>query len=187
MASRTVIGIVVAIVIVIVALVISWVVMRRRRRAELRRQFGPEYDRTVRERGVSHGETVLLEREKRLEKFPIRELAPDERERFIGDWRRVQSKFVDDPPGAVSDADVLVTRLMQTRGYPMTDFEQRAADISVHYPRVVDNYRAAHEIALRHSKGEATTEDLRNSMIYYRSLFEELLQAKHTSERKEIA
>jgi len=88
----------------------------------------------------------------------------------------VQTHFVDDPRGSVSAADELVTRVMQARGYPMSDFEQRAADISVDHPRVVDNYRAAHEIALRHRRGEATTEDLRNAIIYYRSLFDELLQ-----------
>jgi hypothetical protein len=100
----------------------------------------------------------------------------------------VQARFVDDPKGSVSDADTLVTRVMQERGYPMSDFEQRAADISVDHPRVVDNYRAAHEIALRHRRGEATTEDMRNAIIYYRSLFEELLNIQPANERpREVA
>lgn len=124
---------------------------------------------------------------KRVEKFPIRELAVDERERFVTEWRVVQSRFVDDPKGAVREADELVSRLMQARGYPMSDFEQRAADISVDHPRVVDNYRAAHMIALRHRKGEATTEDLRSAIIYYRSLFDELLQTKPAGEKREVA
>jgi len=163
------------VVAAVVALVIVWAVVRKQRTEALRRRFGPEYERTVREHGTGHAETVLTQREKRVEKFRIRELAVDERERFITDWRVVQSRFVDDPRQAVYEADTLVTRLMQARGYPMGDFDQRAADISVDHPRVVDNYRAAHEIAVRERKGEATTEDLRTGLIYYRSLFDELL------------
>jgi hypothetical protein len=126
----------------------------------------------------------LLEREKRVKEFPIRELKADERERFVTEWRIVQSRFVDDPQGAVAEADLLVDGLMQARGYPTTDFEQRAADISVTHPRVVDNYRAAHQIAVRHREGQASTEDLRNAIIYYRSLFDDLLQ---TGTKKEVA
>lgn len=163
------------VVVVIAALLIIWAAVRSRRRAELRQRFGPEYDRTLREHGASKAETVLTQREKRVEKFSIRELTLDERERFITDWRVVQSRFVENPRAAVNDADALVTRLMQTRGYPMSDFSQRAADLSVDHPRVVDTYRAAHEIALRERQGEATTEDLRQGLIYYRSLFDELL------------
>ncbi len=176
--------IIIAVVGIIAILAIAWFVARKRRTESLRRRFGPEYERTVREHGSGRAETVLAEREKRVEKYSIRALAPDERERFITDWRMVQSRFVDDPKGAVHEADQLVIELMQTRGYPMSDFERRTADLSVDHPRVVDNYRAAHEIALRHRKGEATTEDLRNAMIYYRSLFDELLQ---TGEHREVA
>lgn len=178
---------VVAVVAVVVVLAIAWIVVRKRRTEALQRRFGPEYERTVREHGPGRAESVLVEREKRVEKFPIRELAVDERERFMAEWRVVQSHFVDDPKGAVSDADALVSRLMQARGYPMSDFEQRAADISVDHPRVVDNYRAAHEIALRNWKGEASTEDLRNAIIYYRSLFDELLQTKPAGGKREVA
>ena len=130
---------------------------------------------------------MLSEREKRVDRFQIRELAADEREKFVTEWRLVQSRFVDDPKRAVRDADQLVNQLMQSRGYPMSDFEQRAADISVDHPRVVDNYRAAHVIALRHQKGEASTEDLRNAIIYYRSLFDDLLQTQTTSGTREVA
>ena len=167
------------VVAVLVVLGIAWMVVRRQRTAHLQKRFGPEYDRTVRESGPQRAETVLLEREKRVQQFSMRELTAEERERYQTEWRMVQSRFVDDPQAAVSEADLLVDRLMQDRGYPMTNFEQRAADISVSHPRVVDNYRAAHQIAVRHQQGQATTEDLRNAMIYYRSLFDELLQTMH--------
>ncbi len=175
--------IVIAVAVVAVAL-IAWAVMRQRRTAALKQRFGPEYDRTLREQGPARTEAVLLDRQKRVEKFKIRELSASERERFVTEWRTVQSRFVDDPNGTVNDADVLVGRLMEARGYPTSDFEQRAADISVDHPRVVDNYRAGHEIALRHRRGEATTEDLRNALIYYRSLFDELLQSPTTPRRE---
>lgn len=145
------------------------------------------YDRTAREVGPQRADAVLLEREKRVERFHIRELAADEREQFVSDWRMVQSRFVDDPQGAVVEADVLVNRLMVARGYPMSQFDQRAADISVTHPRVVDNYRAAHLIALRHAQGQANTEDLRNAIIYYRSLFDELLQTGAPHHTREVA
>lgn len=170
--------------LVVAAIVIAWIVVRKRRTAALQNRFGPEYQRALREKG-DRAESELLERQRRVEKFSIRELSAAERERFVTDWRVVQSRFVDDPKGAVRDADELVARLMQTRGYPMTNFEQRAADISVDHPRVVDNYRAAHEIAIRHERGQATTEDLRNAIIYYRSLFDELLSKP--AEVREVA
>jgi hypothetical protein len=163
----------------LVVLGIAWMVVRRQRTMNLQKRFGPEYDRTVRESGPERAESVLLEREKRVSAFSLRELTAEDRERFQTEWRMVQSRFVDDPKGAVSDADLLVDRLMQARGYPMTNFEQRTADISVSHPRVVDNYRAAHQIAVRHRQGQATTEDLRTAMIYYRSLFDDLLQVVH--------
>ena len=179
----------VIIAVAAIALLLAvWAVVRKRQRTVvLRQNFGPEYDRVVKEQGPTRAETVLAERQKRVEKFSLRTLTVDERERFITEWRIIQARFVDDPTDAVSEADTLVTRLMQFRGYPMADFEQRAADISVHYPRVVDNYRAAHEVALRHQRGEATTEDLRNSMIYYRTLFDELLETNSVRVKREVA
>jgi hypothetical protein len=176
--------IVVIAAVLVVVIALAWMFSRKRRTEALRRRFGPEYDRTLREHGAGRAETVLADREKRVDKFKLRDLAADERERFITAWRNVQSRFVDDPKGAVNDADVLLTRVMEARGYPMSGFEQRAADISVDHPRVVANYRAAHEIALRHRKGEASTEDLRNAIIYYRSLFDELVQNKLIDERE---
>lgn len=177
-----------ALAIVVVLLLVVWAIARKRRTEVLRHRFGPEYERTVRVHGPGRGESVLLNREARVDKFTIRDLGAAERERFVTEWRAMQSRFVDDPKRSVADADVLVTRVMQARGYPMTDFEQRAADISVDHPRVVDNYRAAHEVALRQRRGQATTEDLRKAVIYYRSLFEELLETGPSDERtKEVA
>jgi FtsZ-interacting cell division protein ZipA len=172
-------------VAVVVVLIIAWAVSRKERTMKLRSHFGPEYDRAVRESGPQRAEAALVEREKRVKEFPLRDLKAEERERFVTEWRIVQSRFVDDPQAAVAEADLLVDRLMQARGYPTTDFEQRAADISVTHPRVVDNYRAAHQIAVRHREGQASTEDLRNAIIYYRSLFDDLL---HTgTHKKEVA
>lgn len=182
---------VIVIVAIVVVLAIVWFAIRRRRTEALRRRFGPEYDRIVHEHGAQRADHILLERERRVEKFSLRRLSADEDERFVSEWRAVQAHFVDDPAGAVTEADLLVGRLMEARGYPLGDFEQRAADISVDHPRVVENYRAAHEIALRHQRGDASTEDLRNSMIYCRSLFDDLLEtrtaAPATTSRREVA
>jgi len=178
-----------AAVIVIVA-VVAWLYVRKRRgtTAGLRQKFGPEYDRAV----VTHGskrkaEAKLADREKRIENLNIRDLDSMEHERYLKQWQAVQSRFVDSPKGAVAEADDLVSSVMKARGYPVSDFEQRAADISVDHPRVVENYRSAHEIALRVGKDQATTEDLRTAMIHYRSLFEELVQVPVAVERKEVA
>ncbi|HEX9120798.1 MAG TPA: hypothetical protein VF840_09690, partial [Terriglobales bacterium] len=176
--------------VIVIIVVLAWLYVRKRRSttADLRQKFGPEYARAVREHGSERkAEAKLADREKRVENLKIRDLDPMERERFSKQWQSVQSRFVDSPKGAVTEADDLVSSLMKTRGYPVSDFDQRAADISVDHPRVVENYRTAHEIALRVGKDEATTEDLRTAMIHYRSLFEELVQAPTTGERKEVA
>ena len=162
---------------------LAWLYVRKRRSttANLRQKFGPEYERAVREHGSERkAEAKLEDREKRVETLNIRDLDPMEHERFAKRWESVQSRFVDSPKGAVAEADDLVSLLMKTRGYPVSDFDQRAADISVAHPRVVENYRSAHEIALRVGKDGATTEDLRTAMIHYRSLFEELAQVPTT-------
>jgi hypothetical protein len=129
-------------------------------------------------------EARLEDREKRVEKFNLRNLDLMEHERFLKRWESVQSRFVDSPKGAVTETDDLVSSVMKARGYPVSDFDQRAADISVDRPRVVENYRSAHEIALRLGKGGGTPEDLRTAMIHYRSLFEELLQVPTVVERE---
>jgi len=176
--------IVVVVVAIIAVAIIAYAAMRKRRSRHLRERFGPEYERVVRSEGdVRKGEGVLEFREKRREKLKIRPLSPSDRSSFLYRWNEVQSRFVDDPKGAVTLADSLVTDVMQARGYPIGEFEQRAADISVDHPLVVDNYRAAREIAVRHSRGEASTEDLRKAMVHYRSLFEDLLD-QHQPQRK---
>jgi hypothetical protein len=178
-----------AAVILIIALV-AWFYVRKRRgtTADLRQKFGPEYDRAV----LTHGserkaEAKLADREERVEKLNIRDLDLGERERFSKQWESLQSRFVDSPKGAVAEADDLVSSVMKARGYPLSDFDQRAADISVDHPRVVENYRSAHGIALRVGKDQATTEDLRTATIHYRSLFEDLVQVPIVIEKKEVA
>lgn len=178
---------VIVIAIVAAALVaIAWMVLRKRRSDQLRRHFGQEYVHTVREQhgNVRRAETELAKREQRVQRLEIRPLSATDRERYAHDWESVQRRFVDDPQGSVVEADRLVTDVMNTRGYPMGDFDQRAADISVQYPRLVENYRIAHQIVLRHNRGDVSTEDLRKAMVHYRSLFDELLE---TPERKEVA
>ncbi len=182
------IALAVALILVIAGL--AWLYVRKRRSttAVLRKKFGPEYDRAVKVHGSERkAEAKLGDREKRVEKLNLRDLDPIEHERFSKRWESVQSRFIDSPKGAVTEADDLVSSLMKTRGYPVSDFEQRAADISVDHPRVMENYRSAHEIAVRVGKDEATTEELRTAMIHYRSLFEELAQVPASVERKEVA
>jgi hypothetical protein len=164
----------VAVIIVVAALL----VMRRRKSGQLKQRFGTEYDRVVQQNGgAGRAENILAEREKRVEKLSIHPLSAGDRERYEQQWALVQRLFVDDPSLAVTEADQLVTTVMGARGYPMVKFEQRAADISVNYPGVVQNYRSAREIVLRHGKGQSTTEDLRQAMVYFRSLFDELLDS----------
>ena len=183
-----VIALAVAVILIIAVLALLYVRKRRSTTADLRKKFGPEYDRAVRVHGTERkAEAKLEDREKRVEKLNLRDLDPMERERFTKQWESVQSRFVDSPKGAVAEADDLVSSLMKARGYPVSDFDQRAADISVDHPRVVENYRSAHEIALRVGKDGSTTEELRTAMIHYRSLFEELVQLPVIIERKEVA
>lgn len=162
---------------VIIVAIVGWVSLRKRRTERLRTQFGgAEYDRTVKEDGSRrHAEAGLKERNERVESLAIRPLAPSDRARFIESWSRIQARFVDGPGGAVTEADQLLGDVMSTRGYPVSDFDQRAADISVDHPLVLQNYRTAHGIAVRQTQGKANTEDLRQAMIHYRTLFEELV------------
>lgn len=169
--------IVIAIVIALVALMVGISLGRRRRSGQLRERFGPEYDRAVADQGdQKRAESTLTERERRRKELDIRPLTPEERDRFGEEWRVTQLRFVDDPHSAIGEADRLVAEAMRTRGYPMEDFDQRAADISVDHPTVVENYRSGHAIAELHARGEASTEDLRQAMVHYRALFDELLQ-----------
>jgi hypothetical protein len=171
-------GIVLIVIAVAVIAVLGWYLMRERRSKQLRSKFGPEYEFAMREFGDrNRAENALSNRQKRREKIHVRPLSHEEHDRFAGEWHNVQARFVDDPPGSIEEADRLVTNVMRTRGYPMAQFEHRAEDLSVDYPHVVRNYRAAHDIAERHERGDATTEDLRKAFVYYRDLFDELLEA----------
>lgn len=177
-------------VVVLVALVVvgevAWYFVGQRRRTEaLQARYGPEYSRTIRETGDARkAEEELVKRKERVDHLEIRPLLAEQREQFMTRWRSVQAMFVDDPGGAVARANDLVEEVMKTRGYPVADFEQRAADISVHHAVVVDNYRAACEIASRQRQNAATTEDLRTAMVHYRALFEDLLEDReHATDR----
>jgi hypothetical protein len=162
---------------------IVWITLSRMRSQRLRERFGAEYDRTIREEGnFRKAEAALDARVRRVAKLHIRPLAGADAQRFDSEWRAVQTHFVDDPRGAVTEADRLVGEVMAARGYPVGEFEQRVADISVDHPDVVINYRAAREIAVLHAAGKADTEDLRQAMVHYRALFSDLLE---TGERRE--
>lgn len=186
--TATQIAIIVAVIVVIIGVVVYF--LQRRRSERLREHFGPEYDRAVAEGGGRrHAESVLEQRTERVKKFHIRPLTAEDKERFTEQWDRVQAHFVDAPAGAVAEADQLLGDIMATCGYPMGDFEQRAADISVDHPIVTQNYRSAHEIALRQAKGQASTEDLRRAMIHYRALFDDLVNERRETvvhERKPV-
>lgn len=167
-------------IVVVAALVIGGIFWSRQRRSEhLKDRFGREYERTVEATGDrSKAEADLAEREKRVEKLDIRPLTADERREFGSRWDEVQARFVDDPPRAVAFADALLGDVMKARGYPVSDFDQRAGDISVDHPVVVEHYHKAHDIAVRHGRGDASTEDLRQAMIHYRALFDNLVGAQ---------
>jgi hypothetical protein len=174
-----VLGVAVIVVVVLAGLLVA----ANRRTAALRRRFGPEYDRTVAATGDKRdAETNLEERQDRRSQLPIRALTPMARERYQRDWRTVQSQFVDDPTGAVAGADRLLQLVMRERGYPVEDFDQRAEDLSVDHPDVVQNYRQGHRLATGTDRHEETsTEDLRQAMWHYRALFEELVEPTETS------
>ena len=175
----TELALIISLGVIVIAGIAAWLFFRKRRTGKLRTKFGgAEYDRAVKEDGSRrHAEAGLKERTERVESLNIRPLAPGDRTRFVESWSRVQARFVDGPGGAVTEADQLLGDVMSTRGYPVGDFDQRAADISVDHPTVLQSYRTAHEIAVRQTKGTANTEDLRQAMIHYRTLFEELVGA----------
>jgi hypothetical protein len=176
--STTEIVIAVGVVLLVAVCIGIWHFARKSKTERLRTQFGgSEYTRAVAAGGGRRKAEADLEgRADRVEKLHIRPLAPGDRARFVDSWNRVQARFVDGPGSAVTDADQLLGDVMSTRGYPVSDFEQRAADISVDHPLVLENYRAAHQSAVRQTKGQANTEDLRQAMIHFRTLFEELVR-----------
>ena len=173
--NTTVLVIVIAAVIA-AALAAVWM-MSRRRHVDLKDRFGPEYDRLVTETGDERrAEETLAARAKRVSRYVIRPLSPDKSQYFTDAWRRVQAMFVDNPSAAVADADALVTELMSARGYPMAEFDRRVDDLSVDHAAVVHHYRDAHAIAERQSRNAVSTEDLRQAVVHYRALFEDLLE-----------
>jgi hypothetical protein len=164
------------VLIVLVAGAVAWLVVQRQRSANLKRRFGPEYERAVKEYGGrTKAEAELTKREQRVAGLKIIPVTAADAARFSNAWSSLQGRFVDDPKGVVAEADLLVRELMVKRGYPMGDFELRSADISVDHPSVVKNYRAAQSIAARNSRAEADTEELRTAVVHYRTLFDELL------------
>jgi FtsZ-interacting cell division protein ZipA len=169
--------IVIVVAVVIVLLGVVWSATRANRTRSLKETFGREYDRTVEQAsGKRDAEHELRERQKRHDELDIRPLSPESRDRYVRRWQSTQTRFVDDPKGAVAEADTLVREVMQERGYPTENFERRVADISVDHPNLVEKYRTAHGIAQKSERNEASTEDLRHSVRHYRALFAELLE-----------
>ena len=184
--SNTYIFIAVVVIVVIMGLILAPVFSRRKRSQKFQNKFGPEYGHTIETAGnEKKAQAELNERQKHVDTLNIRPLSVSEREHYLAEWTAVQSKFVDQPGQATVEADHLIMEVMKVRAYPVSDFEQRAADISVNYPSLVSNYRAAREIAVKNEQHSANTEELRQALIYYRSLFDELLKGETVvAERK---
>ena len=177
--------VVLAFLVLAVLVVLTWTGNQRRRSDMLRERFGPEYNHTVEEMGDRRkAEAELADRAKRVRSFDIHPLTAGEQSRFAGEWQTTRARFVDDPSSAVREADRLVQQVMEARGYPMGTFEQRAADISVDHPAVVSNYRSAHDLAMRNEHGQSSTEDLRQAMVYYRNLFNDLLEVSEVDKKE---
>ena len=180
--------IVVAILVIVAIAGIAIWAMQRGRSRELRQRFGPEYERTVESaHDKREAEAELRARQERVDALEIRPLEAAARDRFSERWREVQAMFVDDPSSAVDQADTLIGEVMRARGYPVGDFEQRAADISVNHPQVVDHYRTAHAIAIRRRSGDGATEQLRQAFVHYRALFADLLETSEPKAEREAA
>jgi hypothetical protein len=177
--------IIVVVAVVLVAAALALLLTRRRRTDALRARFGPEYERTVTATGkVSEAEGILHERQQRVAKFALHDLGPDDVQRFTTSWKNVQARFVDDPRTAVVEADRLIGVVMRARGYPVDDPARQLDDLSVDHGHVIEHYRAGRAIAVRHEQGAATTEDLRQAMVHFRALFEELVSHAMSSVRR---
>lgn len=178
--------IVLAVAALVLVVVIVWALVSRRRTMELREQFGPEYERTLeRSDGRRAAESELEERRARRERLDIRPLDPAVRERYATQWIDVQARFVDQPARALAEAEELVVVVMRERGYPVDDFEQRAGDVSVDHPHVVEHYRAANAISARIGGNEVSTEEMRQALVHYRALFDEMLNDTDDDEIRE--
>jgi hypothetical protein len=174
--------IIVSVAVLIAAALFAWWYTRGRQRKHLRQRFGPEYDRTVAGmKDQRRAEMELAKREKQVQKLHLRQLSAGDRQRFVSAWQAVQARFVDDPADAATQAERLLQDLMMSIGYPRAEYAEVAAYVSVNHPRSVQNFRDAHEIALRHRRGEAGTEQLRQAIVYYRALFDDLLQEQRAA------
>jgi len=187
--TSTQITVAVVVIVFVVAIAVGvYLKHRKNRTLAFRNRFGSEYDRAVVEHGSpKKAEARLADRETRVEALKIRDLDATERERFVAEWQSVQSRFVDHPKAAVIEAGDLISAILEARGYPSAGFEQRAADVSVSYPRVMEDYRKARAIAVRPGRADASTEELRTAMIQYRSIFDEVIQAQRPQETKSAA
>jgi hypothetical protein len=175
----------VIVVLVIVGAILAPIFSRRQRSGQFQDKFGAEYDRTVKTTGSEKkAQTELNERRKHVATLNIRPLSTNERDRYLAEWTNIRAKFVDQPGQATVEADHLIMEVMQLRAYPVSDFEERAADISINYPDLVSNYRAAREIAIKNEHHQASTEELRQAMIYYRSLVDELIKTEIVAPEK---
>jgi hypothetical protein len=181
----------IGVVALLIVLAIGWVVIKqrnRRRTEELRARFGPEYDLALREYGSrAKAEASLLDRVNRVNRMTVHPLADSEREHYFEEWEAIQARFIDHPRGAVTEADEMINSLLRARGYEGGAFDQRAADLSVHYANLVEPYRRANAVVVRAGKNEATTEELRSAMILFRAIVEQLLQAPAPIARSEAA
>ncbi|MFD9247380.1 hypothetical protein ACFV0D_36760 [Streptomyces sp. NPDC059556] len=174
MSTSMLIAVIAIAAVVVIALMVGlWMAARRRR---LQKKFGPEYERTIESEGDRKAaERELRAREERHDELEIKELPPERRDRYAVDWSSVQERFVDRPEGSVKEADELVSRLMRERGYPTDDYDGQLRDLSVEHGRTLEHYRAAHDVKVRSSNHETTTEELRGAMVHYRALFDDLL------------
>ena len=165
----------IAVIALLIALA-AWFLLRRRSTQQLRSQFGPEYQRAIEESGGQReAESRLHARAERVRQYHLQPLTPEDQQRYAAAWRRIQARFVDDPKGAADRADELLAQVMSAKGYPTDDYEQRLEDLSVDHAEAVQEYRSAHDVTERHARGDASTEDMRQAMIHYRVLFDELL------------
>ena len=175
--------ILIAIAVIVVLAIVAYTALQARKRKELKETFGPEYDRAISDAPTrKEAETELQERKERREQFAIRPLAPAARNAYLQQWQQTQARFVDDPQGAINEADDLIQQVMRERGYPVENFDQRAADLSVDHGDVVDHYREGHAIARRNVHGDADTEELRQAFKHYKALFEDLLESRERAE-----
>jgi hypothetical protein len=175
----------VAVLLAVAVAVPAALFLGRQATQKLRSKFGPEYARAVEESGGARkAEAQLQTREKRVAHYRIKPLSPEDRARFAAEWRKVQSRFVDNPKDATTDADNVLGQVMTARGYPDGDLDRRLEDLSVDHAQTVQDYRAANDMAMRHARGEASTEDLRQAIIHYRALFDELVGEPETAPMK---